>query len=222
MVWGVGVLGRKVHVVRGVEGDRLVLVAFGARGIGVFGGNVCRGIRGKGGKEGLPIWPKALVRGVAGGSDLVLVEIMVSSLARRASTSERRVRTVVMEAEGTWERGWVEAVVSCSGVGKREAEYFGWDLERDSEGRGGCRGMGRVVCLPLDSREAGGRPLVGRDGEGVEGGGEDSALESEGVLDVEEEGLLVDGTNESNGRAMGGGGWKRKMVAVTQSWMLSR
>lgn len=86
----------------------MVLLAFGARGIGVSRGNVCKGIRGEGGEKRLPIWPKALVRGVAGGSNLVLVEIMVSILARRASTSERRVRTVVMEAVGSWERGGVE------------------------------------------------------------------------------------------------------------------
>ena len=66
----------------------MVLLAFRARGVGVFRGNVCEGIKGKGGGGRFPIWSKALVRGVVGGSDVVLVEIRVSSLARRASTSE--------------------------------------------------------------------------------------------------------------------------------------
>ena len=105
-------------------------------------------------------------------------------------------------------------------MGRRGVEYFGWDLERGSERGDGCRGMGRVVYLPLESREAGGRPLVGGGGVGLEGGGEDSVLENEGALDVGvKEGMLVDGTNESNGRAMGGGGWKRKVMAVAQSWV---
>lgn len=83
--------------------------------------------------------------------------------------------------------------------------------------------MGRVVYLPLDSREAGGSPLVGRDGDGVEGGGEVSILVKEdGALDVEVEERVVDGTNESKGRAMGGGGWNRKVDAVTQSKVLRR
>ena len=102
----------------------------------------------------------------------------------------------------------MEGKVSWYGVGGRGPEYVERNLEGGSEwSEGGWRGMGRVVYLPLGSREAGGRPLVGRDGDGVEGGGEVSILENEeGVLDVEVEEGVVDGTNESRGRAMGGGG----------------
>ena len=81
----------------------MVLLAFRTGGIRVRRGNVCVRIRRKCEEERLPIWPKALVRGVAGVSDEVVVEIRVSSRARRASTSERRERTVVREEVGSWE-----------------------------------------------------------------------------------------------------------------------
>lgn len=133
MIPGVEVLGRRVHFVRGVKGDRMVFLAFSTRGIRVPRGNVCVGIMRKCEEGRLPIWPKALVRGVAGTSDEMVVEIRVSSRARRASTSERRERTVLREEVGSWEGEGVEESVSWYGVGGRGPEYVERNLEGGSE-----------------------------------------------------------------------------------------
>ena len=128
-------------------------------------------------EERLPIWFRALTRGVAGVSEVEVVERRVSSLVRRASISDKRGRTVVREELGSWRGGGVGVRGSWYGVEWRGARYFGRNLEGGSEEReGDWRGSGRVVYFPLGSRDAGGSPLRGRVAEELEGGGEGSKV----------------------------------------------